>query len=100
MSTELLAMQNDNWFVTVTNAADALPMTEADIVTPDTLGRWDAEENKPCRPRRYYASRSKCALYVLGYLEVKPHDADALAWVTDEDSIEDDYEWIREGGAR
>lgn len=100
MFTEYLAtLDDDNWHVTVTNAADALPLSEPDFVTPDTLGRWDAEEGKKCRPKLYYVARGKCALYALGYLEVQPHNADALAWVTVEDAIEDDYQFIREGGA-
>jgi hypothetical protein len=101
MFTEYLAtLDDDTWHVTITNVADALPLSEPDFVTPDTLGRWDAEEGRPCRPKLYYVARGKCALYALGYLEVQPHNADALAWVTDEeDWVENDYQWIREGGA-
>lgn len=99
MFTEYLAMTDDAWHVTVTDAADALPLSEPDFVAPDTLGRWDAEEGRPCRPKLYYVARGKCALYALGYLDVKPDNADALAWLADDDAIEDDYQFIREGGA-
>lgn len=103
MNTTMIAqpMTTDEFVVQVHDAYDETPADNADFLTPDMLGEMDAVDGYPFCPEMYYADRAKQALYAAGWASVK-----GPSYLTDDflvgstlPSIEDDYEFIRQGGA-
>ena len=118
MNTEQLAMHDDNWHVAIHDQADALPVDAPDFTDAWTLGTLDAYDKLPCVPQQYYVDLLNCRQYARGHESVAGESLLSRQWTAtrlppwvrfadpddpmnyyDEDAIEDDHDWIRQGGA-
>lgn len=88
MMTPLL---DENWVVAVNKEIDAMP--DDLFATPDYVGRMDAADGIECRPLYYFARLGDIEMYIIGWTDEMAHLAQRG------DAIEDDYDFIRHGGA-
>lgn len=84
---------DDDWIVAIQAEIDEQPETLADIVEPELVGRFDAEQRNPCEPLRYFAKLGDIEQYVNGYkastLLMEQLDAEREFHETENELIDD-----------
>lgn len=84
---------DDAWRAAIEDEIDSLPVEAPDFVSPDFLGAFDAEEDLPCEPLKYYLKLSDIERYIIAWKETRR----AIEEAEDHAAQREDVDFFRHG---